>query len=161
MVAFFCRRTGSAFLFSFLSPAIFQVFSCVFPPSFCPLFRCSPSATPFRHVRLRWSIQTRSRSPGLSQEKAIKDIKRALIGRGWTITAERPGEIDLTLTLRTHTARIRVTWDAQAVRIACVSSIDLDYKERKGERFIHSNYLSWISNIVKDMGINMQLSAIE
>lgn len=31
---------------------------------------------------------------GLSQEKAVKDIKRALIGRGWAITAERPGEID-------------------------------------------------------------------
>lgn len=98
---------------------------------------------------------------GLSQEKAVKDIKRALIGRGWTITAERPGEIDSTLNLRTHTARIRVTWDAQAVRIAYVSSVDLDYKERKGKRFIHPNYLGWISNIAKDMGTNMQLSAIE
>ncbi len=98
---------------------------------------------------------------GLSQEKAVKDIKRALIGRGWTVTAERPGEIESTLNLRTHTAKILVTWDATAVRIAYVSSVDLDYKERKGKRFIHSNYLGWISNIVKDMGTNMQLSAIE
>ncbi len=98
---------------------------------------------------------------GLSQEKAVKDIKRALIGRGWTITAERPGEIDSTLNLRTHTAKIRVTWDAQTVRIAYVDSVDLDYKERKGKRFIHPNYLGWVSNIAKDMGTNMQLSAIE
>lgn len=98
---------------------------------------------------------------GLSQEKAVKDIKRALIGRGWTITAERPGEIESTLNLRTHTAKILVTWDTQAVRIAYVSSVDLDYKERKGKRFIHPNYLGWISNIAKDMGTNMQLSVIE
>lgn len=98
---------------------------------------------------------------GLSQEKAVKDIKRALIGRGWTITAQRPGEIESTLNLRTHTAKILVTWDTQAVRIAYVSSVDLDYKERKGKRFIHPNYLGWISNIAKDMGTNMQLSAIE
>jgi hypothetical protein len=91
---------------------------------------------------------------GLSQEKAV-------IGRGWTITAERPGEIESTLNLRTHTAKILVTWDTQAVRIAYVSSVDLDYKERKGKRFIHPNYLGWISNIAKDMGTNMQLSAIE
>lgn len=98
---------------------------------------------------------------GLPQEKAVKDIKRALIGRGWTITAERPGEIESTLNLRTHTAKILVTWDTKAVRIAYVSSVDLDYKERKGKRFIHPNYLGWISNIAKDMGTNMQLSAIE
>ncbi len=97
----------------------------------------------------------------LSQEKAVKDIKRALIGRGWAITAERPGEIESTLNLRTHTAKILVTWDTQAVRIAYVSSVDLDYKERKGKRFIHSNYLGWISNIAKDMATNMQLSVIE
>jgi len=98
---------------------------------------------------------------GLSQEKAVKDIKRALIGRGWAITAERPGEIESTLNLRTHTAKVLVTWDAQTVRIAYVSSVDLDYKERKGKRFIHSNYLGWVNNIAKDMATNMQLSAIE
>ena len=54
-----------------------------------------------------------------------------------------------------------MTWDAQSVRIAYVDSVDLDYKERKGKRFIHPNYLGWISNIAKDMGTNMQLSAIE
>lgn len=98
---------------------------------------------------------------GLSQDKAVKDIKRALIGRGWTITAERAGEIESTLNLRTHTAKILVTWDAQTVRIAYVSSVDLDYKQRNGKRFIHSNYLGWVNNIAKDMATNMQLSVIE
>jgi hypothetical protein len=98
---------------------------------------------------------------GLSQEQAVKDIKRALIGRGWAITSERPGTIESTLNLRTHVARILVTWDTQAVRIAYVSSEDLDYKVRGGKKYIHPNYLGWISNIAKDMNTNMQLSAIE
>jgi hypothetical protein len=98
---------------------------------------------------------------GLSQEKAVKDIKRALIGRGWAITSERPGEIESTLNLRTHVAKVRVTWDTREVRIAYVSSVDLDYKERNGKRYIHPNYLGWVSNIAKDMGTNMQLSVLE
>jgi hypothetical protein len=98
---------------------------------------------------------------GLSQEQAVKDIKRALIGRGWAITAERPGEIESTLNLRTHVAKVRVTWDTREIRIAYVSSVNLDYKERNGKRYIHSNYLGWVSNIAKDMTTNMQLSALE
>lgn len=98
---------------------------------------------------------------GLSPEKAVKDIKRALIGRGWAITSERPGEIETTLSLRVHVAKVRVTWDAREIRITYVSSVNLDYKERDGTRYIHSNYLGWVSNIAKDMSTNMQLSMIE
>lgn len=98
---------------------------------------------------------------GISQEQAVKDIKRALIGRGWEITAERPGEIDSTLHLRKHVAKILVTWDAQLIRIAYVSSEKLDYKVKGGKPFIHPNYLGWISNIAMDMGTNLKLSAGE
>lgn len=96
---------------------------------------------------------------GLTGEQVVKDIKRALIGRGWTVEEESPGEIASSLRLRTHVARIRVTWDATAIRIAYVDSVDLDYKQRKGKRFIHPNYLGWIGNIARDMGTNLQLTA--
>lgn len=98
---------------------------------------------------------------GLTPEQVVKDIKRALIGRGWTITAERPGEIDTTLYLRDHVAIVRVTWDAQTIRIAYVDSKNLDYKVRNGKTYIHPNYLGWVSNIAKDMGTNLQLSALD
>ena len=65
---------------------------------------------------------------GLTQEQVVKDIKRALIGRGWSITTEQPGKIDSTLHLRTHTARIQVTYNESQVRLAYVSSEELDYK---------------------------------
>ena len=84
------------------------------------------------------------------------------LGLAWLAGhSNRPGEIDTTLYLRDHVAIVRVTWDAQTIRIAYVDSKNLDYKVRNGKTYIHPNYLGWVSNIAKDMGTNMQLSAIE
>ncbi len=98
---------------------------------------------------------------GIDQAELVKDIKRALVGRGWAVTAEQPGQIDSTLNLRDHVARIRVTYDAAQVRFAYVDSANLDYKEKRGKRFIHGNYLGWIGYLVSDLGTNMQVSAAE
>ena len=95
---------------------------------------------------------------GLDQEQVTKDIKRALIGRGWSISGEKPGEIDSTLFLREHVARIRVTWDEKQVRLAYVDSDNLDYKEQKGKRYIHRNYLGWIGFLVQDINTYFQVS---
>lgn len=96
---------------------------------------------------------------GVGQDKVVKDIKRALVGRGWAVTSEQPGQIDSTLNLREHVARIRVTYDAQQVRFAYVDSVNLDYKERKGKRFIHRNYLGWVGYLVRDLATNLQISS--
>ena len=98
---------------------------------------------------------------GLSQEQVAKDVKRALIGRGWVVALEQPGHIESTLNLRTHVARIDIRYDTQQVKIAYVDSRDLDYKQKNGKRWIHPNYLSWVDNIVKDMSTNMQLTAMD
>lgn len=95
---------------------------------------------------------------GLAPEQTVKDIKRALIGRGWSITGEQPGQIDSTLNVRDHVARIRVTYDATHVRFAYVDSTNLDYRQKRGKTYIHSNYLGWMSNLVKDLSTNLQLS---
>ncbi|MGO1069939.1 hypothetical protein [Lysobacter sp. CA199] len=68
---------------------------------------------------------------GVDSAKVAKDIKRALMGRGWSVTAEQPGQIDSTLNLRTHVARIRVSYD---------------------------NYLGWIGYLTADLSTNLQLS---
>ena len=99
---------------------------------------------------------------GLDQAQVTKDIKRALIGRGWTIEQDQPGDIVSVLYLRTHVARVHVTWDASTIHIAYVDSKNLDYfEDRKGRRFIHPNYLGWVSNIAQDMKTNLQLTALD
>lgn len=98
---------------------------------------------------------------GMDQERVVKDIKRALIGRGWAVTAEQPGQIESTLSLREHVARIRITYDASQIRIAYVDSTNLDYKQKRGKAYIHSNYLGWIGFLTRDMATNMQLTALD
>lgn len=97
---------------------------------------------------------------GLSSETVVKEIKRALIGRNWTITSEQPGRIDSTLNLRAHVARIAVSYDNQRVSIAYVSSENLKFEEKKGQRYIHKNYASWINNVLTDLNRGMQLEAL-
>lgn len=96
---------------------------------------------------------------GTDPAKVAKDIKRALMGRGWSITNEQPGQIDSTLNLRAHVARIRVSYDAKHVRFAYVDSNNLDYKLKGGKPYIHKNYLGWIGYLTTDLSTNLQLSA--
>lgn len=98
---------------------------------------------------------------GTIEESLVKDIKRALLGRGWTITGERPGEIDSTLFIRDHEAKIRITYDQQSVRFAYVDSKNLNYKMTRKGAVIHGNYLGWMLNLTRDLGTNLQLSQIK
>jgi hypothetical protein len=96
---------------------------------------------------------------GLDQAQVAKEIKRALIGRGWEVTGEQPGQIDSTLHLRDHVASIRIAYDASEVRTSYVGSTNLDYAEKRGKRYIHGNYLGWIGFLVNDITTNFKVTA--
>jgi hypothetical protein len=98
---------------------------------------------------------------GMDLKNVEREIKRALIGRGWTITAEAPGQIDSTLNVRAHTARVQLKYDSQQVALTYVSSENLAYEEKRGQRLIHKNYSSWVNNVLTDLSRGLQLSAIE
>lgn len=98
---------------------------------------------------------------GLSEQQVVKDVKRALLGRGWVVALEQPGHIESTLNLRDHVARIDIKYDTHQIAIAYLDSDNLDYHEKNGKTWIHSNYLSWIDYLVQDMTTNMQLTATE
>ena len=96
---------------------------------------------------------------GLTAEQIAADVKRALVGRGWEIVSEQPGQIESTLHLREHVATISVSYDDKQVRFAYVDSSNLDYRVKRGEPQIHSNYLGWIGYLVDDLATNLQVSA--
>lgn len=98
---------------------------------------------------------------GLSSQDVARAIKLALTGRTWVVSKEQPGRIDATLNLRAHVARIVITCDASQVTVAYVSSDNLDYKEKKGKRTIHKNYLSWVANVLSDRSRNLQSASME
>lgn len=90
-------------------------------------------------------------------EQVVKAIKAALLHREWTVTAENPGAIDATLRLRDHVARIAVAYDAGQIQIKYVDSSNLKYEMKNGTRYIHTNYLGWIQNVVADLQSNLIL----
>jgi len=98
---------------------------------------------------------------GLDQAAVAKEIKRALIGRTWVVSDERPGEMDATLNLRKHVARVTLAYDTRQVTLKYVSSENLDYKEKRGQRQIHKNYLSWVNNVLVDLSRNLQLATMD
>lgn len=98
---------------------------------------------------------------GVDVKNVEREIKRALIGRGWTITAEAPGQIDSTLNVRAHSARVQINYDSHQVALVYVSSENLAYEEKRGRRMIHKNYASWVNNVLTDLSRGLQMSAIE
>ncbi len=93
----------------------------------------------------------------ITQENVSKAIEISLIHRGWTISNRTSGGIDATLHLRDHTADIHITYDTRQIQINYVHSTNLKYEESKGQRLIHTNYLSWIRNLVEDIQANLVL----
>jgi hypothetical protein len=94
---------------------------------------------------------------GLKIDQVTKAIKAALVGRTWAVTSEEPGHIVSTLNLREHMARIDIVYDVQTIQIKYLDSGELLYADKKGQRMIHHNYLSWIQNLVTDMNRNLTL----
>lgn len=94
---------------------------------------------------------------GVSSQQIAKAVKAALVGRTWEITEEQPGKIVSTLHLRTHMAKIEVTYDDKVINIKYLDSSELMYEDKKDGRYIHRNYLSWIQNVRSDISRNLVL----
>jgi hypothetical protein len=94
---------------------------------------------------------------GLKVEQVSKAIRAALAGRAWAVTSEEPGHIVSTLNVREHMAKIDIVYDVQTIKISYLGSGELLFAEKKGQRMIHRNYLSWVQNLVNDMSRNLVL----
>lgn len=98
---------------------------------------------------------------GISEKELVKQIKKAFVGRNWTVEKVEDGSIKGTLYIRTHVARVAADYDEEKVTFRYISSENLDYKEKNGKRLIHKNYMSWVANVRNDLHKNLQLEALE
>ncbi|HLB16708.1 MAG TPA: hypothetical protein VJM14_17410 [Burkholderiales bacterium] len=80
-----------------------------------------------------------------------KAVVRAGSALGWKMQPVRPGVMVGTITLRSHTAIVDVTFDTRTFNITYKDSVDLNYDGGN----IHRNYNGWIQNL--DKGIRAQL----
>jgi hypothetical protein len=93
---------------------------------------------------------------GLDAKAVATSIRLGGAQRGWLVTRQDPGAMELTLNIRTHVAKVGVKYDTQSIQLTYLDSTNLDYEEKKGNRYIHRNYPKWVNNLVND--ITMQLA---
>jgi hypothetical protein len=98
---------------------------------------------------------------GLAAADVSKAIKMGIVRRGWVVTKDENGQIDATLNVRSHTAKVAIPYNAKEVAIRYVDSTELAYSEKKGKRFIHGNYIKWIRNMQADIQRELQLLAVK
>ena len=85
-----------------------------------------------------------------------KAIQRAGTGLGWQMKEQTPGHIVATLFLRSHMAKVDITYTLDEYSINYSESKNLNYDAAKNT--IHKNYNGWIQNLTN--AINAQLVAL-
>jgi hypothetical protein len=99
---------------------------------------------------------------GLTRENISKAISDTLTGRKWSIDevtlakGEEQSEILATLHVRTHQLSIKFLFDEDKIEIHYVQSTNLQYREKKGKKYIHPKYTQWINNLEFDLKANLR-----
>lgn len=79
---------------------------------------------------------------GLSAKQVEKTIVKALVQKGWQVKSNTNGVVLAEIMVRTHTAKIKITFDESQYSINYVDSSNLKYNPQKNT--IHKNYNNWI-----------------
>jgi hypothetical protein len=95
---------------------------------------------------------------GLDDKAIAKSIRLGGAQRGWIVTRQDPGAMELTLNIRTHMAKVSVKYDTQSIQFTYLDSTNLDYEVKKGNRYIHRNYPKWVNNLANDIAVQLALA---
>ena len=97
---------------------------------------------------------------GLSLKDVSKAIRSGIVTRGWVVLKDEKNVIEAVLNIRTHEVHVSLAYDPKQIKIAYLSSTNLDYDEKNGVRHIHKKYNQWIDNMVQDIQRQLQVTAI-
>ena len=75
---------------------------------------------------------------GVKLQDVAKAIKVGIVRRGWVVTKDEAGQIDATLNVRTHMAKVVIPYNTKEVAIHYAGSDNLDYQEKNGVKYIDS-----------------------
>lgn len=95
---------------------------------------------------------------GLDDKAIAKSIRLGGAQRGWIVTRQDPGAMELTLNIRTHMAKVGVKYDTKTIQLSYLDSTNLDYEVKKGNRYIHRNYPKWVNNLANDIAVQLALA---
>lgn len=115
--------------------------------------------SPLGHARFAEPVQSPqqasfvvSGSATPSLVKVRESIGAAASSRGWQVTSEQPGQLQLRNVIRNkHVVVINVFYDTRSVRAEYVSSENLKYEMRGGVPYIHPKYNEWVNLLLHDI----------
>lgn len=94
--------------------------------------------------------------PGNASMEEVEDaILDAMRARGWAVHERNRGEIIADLNVRSHFARIGITYNTGAIAIEYMESRNLEYEVVDGKERIHGNFNSWLTNLSNDIQRNL------
>lgn len=93
--------------------------------------------------------------PNTTMEEVEDAIVDAMRNRGWAVHEREPGEIIADLHLRSHFARVGISYNTEKVGIEYMDSRNLDYEVVDGQERIHDNFNSWLTNLAGDIRRNL------
>ena len=92
------------------------------------------------------------------QTMTLTDVERAIrragAGLGWSMRTVKPGLIEGTLVVRTHSATVDIPYTLKSYSIQYKTSTNLP----ADGNVIHQNYNGWVENL--DKSIRLQLLAV-
>ncbi len=97
-----------------------------------------------------------SGSGAAAVQKVHDSIVAAGASRGWHPTADQPGKMTLSNTIRgKFVVVIDVSYDAKGLTATYVSSENLNYAMRDGVAYIHPKYNAWVATLLQDIARNV------
>jgi hypothetical protein len=97
---------------------------------------------------------------GLSEAAVDKAVRVGVSKRGWIISKQDKGYLEAVLHVRTHMAKIGITYDTKQVALKYLDSEDLDYTVKSDGPYIHAKYLQWANNVLLDINVQLQTAAV-
>jgi hypothetical protein len=88
---------------------------------------------------------------GVSAASVDTSIKAALYARDWKVVAERPGYVEAELVVRSHMARVGISYDARSVSLKYLASAGMGHRTAKGRTYIYTKYNGWTSTLMTDI----------
>jgi len=100
------------------------------------LFLAACNSTPV------YNVEDSNVPVGLTAKQVEKNIVKALVQKGWQVKANANGIILAEIMVRSHTAKIEISFDANRYSINYVDSANLKYDAQNNT--IHKNYNNWV-----------------
>lgn len=94
-------------------------------------------------------------SENLSKKQVEKAIKKGIINKGWTVVKSESGVMYAKILVRSHMAKVKISYTAKSIKIEYDDSSNLGYREKGGEPRIHGNYNRWVQYL--EQSINRAL----